>query len=159
MTLPTGETTSSRASGSTTATGSRSQPVTGPGERFLVLAAPLLVTFVGALWGITGPSYWRDEAATLVAVQRPFGQLLRMLGNIDAVHGAIEPVAVAHVADKIAHAGIPLFIKLLTHIELLQLVPTKNDEFSRSMVFEHGGEKLLTERTGSPGDQNDFVSN
>ena len=24
----------------------------------------------------------------MVAVQRPFGQLLRMLGNIDAVHGA-----------------------------------------------------------------------
>ena len=88
MTLPTGETTSSRASGSTTATGSRSQPVTGPAERFLVLAAPPLVTLVGALWGITGPSYWRDEAATLVAVQRPFGQLLRMLGNVDAVHGA-----------------------------------------------------------------------
>jgi mannosyltransferase len=88
MTIPTGETTASRASGSMTAAGSRSQLVTGPGERFLVLAAPPLATLVGALWGITGPSYWRDEAATLVAVQRPFSQLLRMLGNIDAVHGA-----------------------------------------------------------------------
>jgi mannosyltransferase len=47
-----------------------------------------LLTFVVTLWGITASSYWRDEAATLVAVQRPFGQLLRMLGNIDAVHGA-----------------------------------------------------------------------
>jgi len=88
MTIPTGETTSSTASGSRTGTGSRPRPVTGPGERFLVLAAPPLVTLVAALWGITAPSYWRDEAATLVAVQRPFGQLLRMLGNVDAVHAA-----------------------------------------------------------------------
>ena len=40
-----------------------------------------------ALWGITGPSYWRDEGATLAAVQRPFPQLVRMLGHVDAVHG------------------------------------------------------------------------
>ncbi len=40
-----------------------------------------------ALWGITGPSYWRDEGATLAAVQRPFPRLVRMLGHVDAVHG------------------------------------------------------------------------
>ena len=40
------------------------------------------------LAGITVPSYWRDEAATLAAVQRPFGDMIRMLGNVDAVHGA-----------------------------------------------------------------------
>ena len=40
-----------------------------------------------ALWRITGPSYWRDEGATLAAVQRPFPQLVRMLGHVDAVHG------------------------------------------------------------------------
>ena len=49
---------------------------------------PPVATFVIMLWGITGASYWRDEAATLSAVQRPLGDLLRMLGNIDAVHGA-----------------------------------------------------------------------
>jgi mannosyltransferase len=47
--------------------------------------------------GITGPSYWRDEAATVAAVRRPLGALVRMLGNVDAVHGAyyllIWPVA------------------------------------------------------------------
>jgi len=47
---------------------------------------PALMLALG-LWGITGPSYWRDEAATMTAVQRPFGQLLRMMGNVDAVHG------------------------------------------------------------------------
>jgi len=39
-----------------------------------------------ALWGITTPSYWRDEAATIAAVSRPFGDMIRMLGNVDAVH-------------------------------------------------------------------------
>jgi mannosyltransferase len=87
MTIPTGEATSSRAPGPAMAKESSPPPTTELG-RFLVLAAPPLLTFVVTLWGITASSYWRDEAATLVAVQRPFGQLLRMLGNIDAVHGA-----------------------------------------------------------------------
>jgi mannosyltransferase len=53
-----------------------------------MMALPPAVTFVIMLWGITGASYWRDEAATMSAAQRPFGNLLRTLGNIDAVHGA-----------------------------------------------------------------------
>ena len=53
-----------------------------------VTALPPVVTFVIMLWGITGASYWRDEAATISAAQRPLGNLLRTLGNIDAVHGA-----------------------------------------------------------------------
>ena len=52
------------------------------------MALPPVVTFVIMLWGITGASYWRDEAATISAAQRPLGNLLRTLGNIDAVHGA-----------------------------------------------------------------------
>jgi mannosyltransferase len=47
---------------------------------------PALMLALG-LTGITGPSYWRDEAATMTAVQRPFGELLRMMGHVDAVHG------------------------------------------------------------------------
>ena len=57
------------------------------GPRWM-MAIPPLVTFVIMLWGITGASYWRDEAATLSAAQRPLGNLLQTLGNIDAVHGA-----------------------------------------------------------------------
>ena len=53
-----------------------------------MLAVPGAVTLVITLWGITGASYWRDEAATMSAAQRPLGNLLRTLGNIDAVHGA-----------------------------------------------------------------------
>jgi mannosyltransferase len=48
---------------------------------------PPVAMFAMGLWGITGPSYWRDEAATMTAVQRPFHELLRMMGNVDAVHG------------------------------------------------------------------------
>ncbi len=57
------------------------------GPRWM-MALPPVVTFVIMLWGITGASYWRDEAATMSAAQRPLGNLLRTLGNIDAVHGA-----------------------------------------------------------------------
>ena len=53
-----------------------------------MLALPGVATLVITLWGITGASYWRDEAATMSAAQRPLGNLLRTLGNIDAVHGA-----------------------------------------------------------------------
>lgn len=49
---------------------------------FLPSALALLVS----LWGITTPSFWRDEAATIAAVRRPFGELIKMLGNVDAVH-------------------------------------------------------------------------
>jgi len=58
-----------------------------PGPRWMMVLPPV-VTFVIMLWGITGASYWRDEAATMSAAQRPFGNLLQTLGNIDAVHGA-----------------------------------------------------------------------
>jgi mannosyltransferase len=49
---------------------------------------PPAVALVISLWRITGPSYWRDEAATIAAIRRPLGDLIKMLGNVDAVHGA-----------------------------------------------------------------------
>src|SRR6266851_1668543 len=49
---------------------------------------PPVVAFLACLWGITTPSYWRDEAATIAAIKRPLGDLIAMLGNVDAVHGA-----------------------------------------------------------------------
>jgi mannosyltransferase len=33
------------------------------------------------------PSYWGDEAATVMSAQRPLGSLWTMLGQVDAVHG------------------------------------------------------------------------
>ena len=55
--------------------------------RPLILAIPPLVTLVVCLWGIGDSSYWRDEAASMVAVDRSFGQLLRLLGHTDVEHG------------------------------------------------------------------------
>ena len=49
--------------------------------------APAVVALAAVLAGIGSPSLWRDEAATLAAVHRPFGAMLRMLGHVDAVHG------------------------------------------------------------------------
>lgn len=58
-----------------------------PGPRWARWLPPVIALLV-SLWGITSPSYWRDEAATIAAIKRPLGDLIRMLGNVDAVHGA-----------------------------------------------------------------------
>jgi mannosyltransferase len=67
------------------AAGARKPYDVGPVWALLV---PPLVTLALSLWKITTPSYWRDEAATIAAIKRPFGDLIRMLGNVDAVHSA-----------------------------------------------------------------------
>lgn len=46
-----------------------------------------LLTCAVAFWGLTGPQFWFDEAATISATTRPFGSLLRLLQDVDAVHG------------------------------------------------------------------------
>lgn len=52
---------------------------------------PLFVGALATLLGLIGagrPSFWYDEAATISAsYSRSLGQLWRMLGNVDAVHG------------------------------------------------------------------------
>jgi mannosyltransferase len=58
-----------------------------PGPAWLPLV-PALVTLLVGLYKITGPSFTRDESATLAAVHRSFPQLVRMLGHVDVVHGA-----------------------------------------------------------------------
>src|SRR6266699_341016 len=58
-----------------------------PGPLWARLLPPV-VGVVISLWGITSPSFWRDEAATIAAIKRPLGDLVTMLGNVDAVHGA-----------------------------------------------------------------------
>lgn len=54
--------------------------------RVAKIIVPPCCMFILALWKISGPSYWRDEAATLSAVRRPFPVLLHMLGRTDVVH-------------------------------------------------------------------------
>ena len=53
-------------------------------------AAAVLLGLVGFLVSMAGswqPSYWGDEAASVLSAQRPLPSLFRMLGNVDAVHG------------------------------------------------------------------------
>lgn len=59
----------------------------GPGPAWLPLIPAVLTLLVG-LYKIQGPSFSRDETATLAAVHRSFPQLVRMLGTVDVVHGA-----------------------------------------------------------------------
>ena len=50
----------------------------------------LILGLIGAAWsslGMSGPSLWADEGATLSAVQRSWPELWTLLGRIDAVHG------------------------------------------------------------------------
>ena len=54
------------------------------------LGPPLLtalVAFAVSCWGLTSPSFWRDEAVTADLTRRSVPQLLRVLHEIDAVHG------------------------------------------------------------------------
>jgi mannosyltransferase len=52
-----------------------------------VAIVPALITLLVTLYRIGRPSFTRDEGATLLAVHRSFPQMVRMLGNIDVVHG------------------------------------------------------------------------
>lgn len=54
----------------------------------LTLWLPAVAAFLISVVGSERPSYWRDEAATLAAIRRPLSDLVGMLGNVDAVHGA-----------------------------------------------------------------------
>jgi len=52
--------------------------------------APLLFGVLGLLVSAAGswnPSYWGDEAASVMSAERSLPSLFRMLGTIDAVHG------------------------------------------------------------------------
>jgi mannosyltransferase len=55
---------------------------------WLVPLASAIAAFAVGLYGIGRPSFWRDEAYTLDAASRTPGQILALLRNADAVHGA-----------------------------------------------------------------------
>src|SRR5215469_3049950 len=78
---------SARSATGEQAAASASRQAYDPGPIWALALPPLLVLAL-SFWNITTPSFWRDEAATIAAVRRPFGDLLSMLGNVDAVHSA-----------------------------------------------------------------------
>jgi mannosyltransferase len=71
-----------------------------------VAVIPGLITLAVTLYRVQAPSFTRDEGATLLAVHRSFPQLVRMLGNVDVVHGEYYALiwAVTRVAASSALA-------------------------------------------------------
>lgn len=59
------------------------------GRRFGAVAALLgLFASLVSVAGSWQPSYWGDEAASVMSAERSLPSLFRMLGHVDAVHGA-----------------------------------------------------------------------
>jgi mannosyltransferase len=54
---------------------------------WLVTGLPVAAALVIGGYRLGGPSLWRDEAYTLEAARRSFGQIISLLRNVDAVHG------------------------------------------------------------------------
>ena len=59
-----------------------------PRAAWMTVALAVVAMLVVGLRGLNRGSMWRDESATFDASQRGLGQLLAMLGHVDAVHGA-----------------------------------------------------------------------
>ena len=49
---------------------------------------PTVVTAVLVLWRLGGPVLWQDELVTLDVARRPLGQIVGLVQQVDAVHGA-----------------------------------------------------------------------
>ena len=57
-----------------------------PGN-WLVVVIPALAELVVGGYRLGGASLWRDEAYTIDAARRTTGQILALIGHVDAVHG------------------------------------------------------------------------
>ncbi|SEG86036.1 mannosyltransferase [Thermomonospora echinospora] len=61
-------------------------PRSGARRRYLVPAVPAAVTLAVCLAGLSGPSYWIDEAATISMTQRSLPDFWRTVDHLDVVH-------------------------------------------------------------------------
>ncbi|MBC6461699.1 glycosyltransferase family 39 protein [Actinomadura sp. HBU206391] len=66
---------------------------------------PALVTFAVTMWGIGGPSYWRDESVSVVAAHESLANLRSFLRDTDAVHAfyyvLLRPVAALGTGETV----------------------------------------------------------
>lgn len=89
--------------------------------RQLRRAAPeltaMVVTLAVSLWGITGPSLWWDEMATVeVSGHRSAHDMIRVLSHVDAVHGFYY--FFMHAVTKVLGTG-PLAMRLPSAIAMM----------------------------------------
>ncbi|MCW2898733.1 MAG: hypothetical protein JWO67_998 [Streptosporangiaceae bacterium] len=66
---------------------------------------PALVTLAVTVWGISGPSYWRDESVSVVAAHGSLADLRHFLRDTDAVHAfyylLLRPVTALGTSETI----------------------------------------------------------
>ena len=78
--------------------------------------------------------------------------------DVDAVASPDRSrVAIAHVADEIAHARIFLLAKDLPHVGLFQFVPAKNNQLAGRIVAQDRLDELFAERPGPSGNEHDLI--
>jgi mannosyltransferase len=102
---------------------------------FWELALPPLLTMAVVTWQIQGPSYWRDEGATLSAVTRPAGDLLRMLGHADAVHG-------------VYYLMVWVVVRIFGTAELVTRLPSAVAMAVAAIAVAGIGRRLISRRAG-----------
>ena len=73
--------------------------------------------------------------------------------EVHAVHGHVEPLGIAHIADEVAHAGM---VEALLHLELLEFITGIDDQTARRVQGEDSLDELLAKGAGTPGDQDRF---
>jgi len=76
---------------------------------------------------------------------------------VDVAHGEFEPVAVAHVADEIAHERILLHREQLLHFILLEFVARKDHQPARLVALDHQLDEMLAEGAGATGDEDGLL--
>lgn len=73
---------------------------------WLVPLLPALAALAVSSLGLSGPAFWRDEAATVSMVRRPMDEMTAALGQVDLVHAlyyfALRPWAWAFGTGEIA---------------------------------------------------------
>jgi hypothetical protein len=80
-----------------------------------------------------------------------------MDNNVHARERAHQAVAIANVADEVAHRRIFVIGEMLPHLVLLQLVAAEDDDFSGLVIAKNKFRELFAERPGAAGDQDYFV--
>jgi mannosyltransferase len=74
---------------------------------WVVVLLPVVAELVVGGYRLGGPSLWRDEAYTLDAAQRSFGQILSLLLHVDAVHGPYY-LGMHVVVSALGHSEVAL---------------------------------------------------